>query len=170
VFQFHGRFLRVRGLSLSTPFSSLSFLLSAAAAASRYEAARDKVAAFVGASRREEIVFTRGATEAINLVANTWAAAHLGPGDEVILSVAEHHSNLVPWQLLASRQGVLLQFVQLDGQQRYDLAHFQSLLSPRTKLVALQHVSNVLGAVNPVEEVHARWRHHTERAPNLSWL
>jgi len=98
-------------------------------------------------------VFTRGATEAINLVANTWGAAHLEPGDEVILTVAEHQANLVPWQMLAERQGILLQFVQLDSDQRFDLEHFKSLLSPRTKLVAVQHVSNVLGAVNPVKEV-----------------
>ena len=113
------------------------------------------MASFVGANRREEIVFTRGATEAINLVANTWGAAHLEPGDEVILTVAEHHSNIVPWQMLAERQGILLQFVQLDAEQRLDMEHFKSLLSPRTKVVAIQHVSNVLGAVNPVQEVQS---------------
>lgn len=125
----------------------------AARATDRYEAARDKVAAFVGAASREEIVFTRGATEAINLVVNTWGAQHLGPGDEVILSVAEHHSNLVPWQLLAERQGVLLHFVGLDEAMRYDLSQLEALITPRTKLISLGHVSNVLGAVNPVKEV-----------------
>jgi len=124
-------------------------------ATERYESARDKVAAFVGASRREEIVFTAGATEAINLVVNTWGAANLGPGDEVILSVAEHHANLVPWQMLAERQGVLLNFVGVDEDMRYDLKHLQSLITPRTKLIGLAHVSNVLGAVNPVKEVVA---------------
>jgi len=122
-------------------------------ATERYEGARDKIAAFIGASRREEIVFTAGATEAINLVANSWGAANLGPGDEVILSVAEHHSNLVPWQLLAERQGVLHHFVGLDEAMRYDLNQLEGLISKRTKLISLGHVSNVLGVVNPVEEV-----------------
>ena len=126
-------------------------------ATERYEAARSKVQKFVGAARREEIVFTRGASEAINLVANTWGSQYLGPGDEVILSVMEHHSNLVPWQLLAERNGVLLNFVRLDpATQGYDLAHFRELLEAakgRVKLVALPHVSNVLGCVNPVAEV-----------------
>lgn len=125
-------------------------------ATERYEAARSKVQRFVNAARREEIIFTRGASEAINLVANTWGAAELGPGDEIILSVMEHHSNLVPWQLLAERNGVLLNFVRLDEAQQFDLSHFKEILEGsegRTKLVALPHVSNVLGCVNPVEEV-----------------
>ena len=139
-------------------------------ATERYEGARDKVAAFIGAGRREEVVFTRGATEAINLVANTWGAEHLGPGDEVILSVAEHHANLVPWQLLAERQGVLLQFVGLDAAGRYDLSHLEALLSKRTKLVALQHVSNVLGASNPVAEVVALARGNSRRGGGAGTL
>ena len=118
-----------------------------------YEGARDKVARFIGAARREEVVFTRGATEAINLVANTWGERHLTAGDEIVLSVAEHHSNLVPWQLLAARKGLALRFVKLDAAGRYDVAHLATLLGPRTKLVCLAHASNVLGALHPVAAV-----------------
>jgi len=124
-----------------------------------YENARDKVAGFVGApGGAREIVFTRGATEAINLVANTWGIRYLKEGDEVILSVMEHHANLVPWQMVAQRTGATLRFVQLTPTQEYDFDHFLSLLSPRTKLVALPHVSNVLGCINPVKDVVAAAR------------
>ena len=127
-------------------------MLSARSTAS-YEAARDKVAAFVGATDRREIVFTRGATEAINLIAATWGASELGEGDEVILTVMEHHSNLVPWQLLAQSRGVVLKFARLSKSESLDLDHLRSLLSDRTKLVAVAHVSNTLGCVNPVAEI-----------------
>lgn len=120
-----------------------------------YEAARDKVAAFVGAASRDEVVFTSGATEAINLVAQTWGRANLGEGDEVVLSVAEHHSNIVPWQLLAAERGVVLRYARLNATEQLDLPHLLTLLGPRTKLVAVQHVSNVLGAVAPVGEIVA---------------
>jgi len=119
-----------------------------------YEGARDKVAAFINARRRDEIVFTRGATEAINLVASSWGG-RLSEGDEVVLSVMEHHSNLVPWQLLAEQRGVVLKFVRLDASESLDVEHLESLLSPRTKLVALAHVSNVLGCVAPVQRIVA---------------
>jgi cysteine desulfurase / selenocysteine lyase len=120
-----------------------------------YEGARDKVAAFVNATSRQEIVFTRNATEAINLVANTWGSATLQPGDEIILSVMEHHSNLVPWQMLAQRTGAVLKFVQLTETQEFDLEQFRTLFSNKTKLVSIVHISNTLGCVNPVEEVIA---------------
>jgi cysteine desulfurase/selenocysteine lyase len=120
-----------------------------------YEGARDKVAAFVNAASRQEIVFTRNATEAINLVANAWGNATLQAGDEIILSVMEHHSNLVPWQMLAQRTGAVLQFVQLTDTQEFDLDHFRSLISHKTKLVAIVHVSNTLGCINPIEDVVA---------------
>jgi len=130
----------------------------AARATEAYEAARDKVQHFINAERREEIVWTRGATEAINLVANTWGEQNIGEGDEIILSKMEHHSNLVPWQLLAQRKRAVLKFIDLTPDERLDLDHFRSLLSDRTKLVALVHASNALGCVNPVAEVAAAAR------------
>ena len=118
-----------------------------------YEGTRDKVAAFVHAATRDEIVYTRNASEAINLVAYSWGMTTLQPGDEIILSVMEHHSNLVPWQFVAQKTGAVLKFVELTPTQEFDLDHFQSLLSERTKLVAIAHVSNTLGCLNPVREV-----------------
>jgi len=121
-------------------------------ATEKYEWAREQVKTFINARHREEIIFTRGATEAINLVALSWGQ-RLQAGDEIILSVMEHHSNLVPWQMLAQRTGAVLKFVQLTPTMEYDLDHFRSLLSPRTKLVSIAHASNVLGTCNPVEEI-----------------
>lgn len=126
-----------------------------AKATDAYEGARDKVAAFVNAASRQEIVFTRNATEAINLVAYSWGNKNLQPGDEIILSVMEHHSNLIPWQLLAQRTGAVLKFVHLTPQEEFDLAQFKSLVSDKTKLVSVVHVSNTLGCINPVPEIVA---------------
>ncbi|XGV88839.1 MAG: SufS family cysteine desulfurase [Limnothrix sp. BL-A-16] len=123
-----------------------------------YEAAREKVAKFVNARSFQEIVFTRNASEAINLVAYSWGMSQLQPGDEMILSVAEHHSNLVPWQLVAQRTGAVLKFVGLDATESLDLEQLRSLMSDRTKLVSLVHVSNTLGCVLPVAEVVAAAR------------
>lgn len=120
-----------------------------------YEGARDKVAAFVNAASRQEIVYTRNASEAINLVAYAWGNANLQQGDEIILSVMEHHSNLIPWQLLAQRTGAVLKFVELTETEEFDLDHFKSLLSDKTKLVSVVHVSNTLGCINPVKEICA---------------
>ena len=125
--------------------------LSARATAA-YEAAREKVARFVNASP-QEIVYTRNATEAINLVANTWGAANLRAGDEVVLSVAEHHSNIVPWQLLAQRRGLVLKFAQLTASEELDIEQLATLITPRTRLVSLVHVSNMLGCVLPTQRV-----------------
>jgi len=118
-----------------------------------YEGARDKVATFVNAASRQEIVYTRNASEAINLVAYAWGNANVTQGDEIILSVMEHHSNLIPWQMLAQRTGAVLKFVELTETEAFDLEHFKSLLSDRTKLVSLVHVSNTLGCINPVKEI-----------------
>lgn len=118
-----------------------------------FENARNEVSKFIGAARPEEVVFTSGATDAINLVANTWALEHSKKGDEIILSVAEHHSNIVPWQMLAKKVGCLIKFVQLDETGRFDIDHFKSLLSSRTRIVSLAHISNVLGVVNPISEM-----------------
>ncbi|EHC11040.1 cysteine desulfurase, SufS subfamily [Fischerella thermalis JSC-11] len=124
-----------------------------AKATEAYEAARDKVAAFVNAASRQEIVFTRNATEAINLVAYSWGMNNLQPGDEIILSVMEHHSNIVPWQFVAAKTGAVLKFVELTPEETLDLEHFQKLLSDKTRLVSVVHVSNTLGCINPVAEI-----------------
>jgi len=118
-----------------------------------FETARQKVAKFVNAPDSHEIVFTRNATEAINLVARTWGAANIEKGDEIVLTVMEHHANLVPWQLLAESTGAVLRFGRLRDDGTLDVEQFESLIGDRTKLVALCHVSNVLGCVNPVERV-----------------
>jgi cysteine desulfurase / selenocysteine lyase len=118
-----------------------------------YEGARDKVAAFVNAASRQEIVFTRNASEAINLVAYSWGLSHLQQGDEIILSVMEHHSNLVPWQMIAARTGAVLKHVELTETEEFDFEHYKSLLSDKTKLVSVVHVSNTLGCINPVNAI-----------------
>ncbi|CAE7885433.1 csd [Symbiodinium necroappetens] len=118
-----------------------------------FETARQKVAKFVNAPDSHEIVFTRNATEAINLVARTWGAANIAKGDEIVLTVMEHHANLVPWQLLAESTGAVLRFGRLRDDGTLDVEQFESLIGDRTKLVAFCHVSNVLGCVNPVERV-----------------
>jgi cysteine desulfurase/selenocysteine lyase len=120
-----------------------------------YEGTRDKIAKFINAASRNEIVYTRNASEAINLVAYTWGLSNLQAGDEIILSVIEHHSNLVPWQIVAQKTGAVLKFVELNDQQEFDFVQYQTLISPRTKLVAVGHVSNTLGCINPVEEIIA---------------
>lgn len=118
-----------------------------------YEQARQQVARFVNAASWKEIVYTRNASEAINLVANTWGAENIGEGDEIVLSVMEHHSNIVPWQLLAKRTGAVLRFVGLTEDEQLNMEELRSLVTTRTKLISLAHVSNTLGCVNPVEEI-----------------
>ncbi|MBD1912586.1 MULTISPECIES: SufS family cysteine desulfurase [unclassified Leptolyngbya] len=120
-----------------------------------YEGARDKVAAFVNANYREEIIYTRNASEAINLVAYSWGMTTLQAGDEIILTVMEHHSNLIPWQFVAQKTGAVLKFVELTDTQEFDLEQYKSLLSDKTKLVSVVHVSNTLGCINPAKEITA---------------
>lgn len=122
-----------------------------------YEGARDAVRAFVGARFREEIVFTRGTTEAINLVAQC-VGRTLRPGDEIIVTEMEHHSNLIPWQMACRDRGAVLKAVPVIGEGFLDMDAFGRLLSPRTRLVAATHVSNVLGTINPVAEIVRRSR------------
>jgi cysteine desulfurase/selenocysteine lyase len=129
---------------------------AARSADERYEEARARVARFLNARDRLEVVFVRGTTEAINLVASSWGAANLRPGDEVILSVAEHYSNLVPWQLAAKRMSARLRFLDIDEEGHLRLDQLEELLSERTKLVAVSHVSNVLGVLNPVRQIVER--------------
>jgi cysteine desulfurase / selenocysteine lyase len=121
-----------------------------------FERARGKVARFIGASSHKELIFTRNTTEAINLVARAWGDANVRAGDRILLSVMEHHSNLVPWQQLAQRTGAQLDFLPIDGEGRLVLGKLDTLLTERTKLVAITHQSNVLGTINPVREIAAR--------------
>ncbi len=123
------------------------------AATEGYEGAREKVRAFLNASRPEEIIFTRNATEAINLVAYTFAQERVQAGDEIVLSIMEHHSNMVPWHFLRERQGAVLKWAPVDDEGNFLIDEFEKLLSPRTKLVAITHMSNMLGTVVPVKDV-----------------
>ena len=118
-----------------------------------YELARERVAAFVHAAHANEILFTRGTTEGVNLVAQTYGRTHVGSGDEVVVSTMEHHSNIVPWQMLCQEQGARLRVVPISDRGELDMDAFGGMLGSRTKIVALGHVSNALGTVNPVREI-----------------
>jgi cysteine desulfurase / selenocysteine lyase len=124
-----------------------------------YEGARAKAAAFIGAvsdfgvPKPEEILFTRNTTEALNLVAYTWAAENIREGDEIVITTMEHHSNIVPWQWAVERQGAVLKYVEFGPDGTIDLADVERLVTPRTKLVSMTHMSNVFGTINPVKEV-----------------
>lgn len=127
----------------------------AARATDAYEAARNKVARFIGAASPNEVIFVRGATEAINLVAKTWGVQNIGEGDEIIVSLLEHHANIVPWQQLAAEKGAKIRVIPVDDSGQLRLDEFRRLLNARTKLVAVTQVSNALGTVTPVQEVVA---------------
>ena len=127
------------------------YVLSEEATAA-YEQAHEQVARFINAAF-EEMVFTKNTTEALNLVAYAWGLHTLRPGDEVVLTQLEHHSNIVPWQQIARRTGATVQYIQLDTQGHLDMEHAATLIGPRTKMVSVAHVSNVLGTVNPVREL-----------------
>ncbi|MBK1731930.1 SufS family cysteine desulfurase [Thiococcus pfennigii] len=120
-----------------------------------YEEARERVARFINAAEPAECLFTRGTTESINLVASSWGMQHLGPGDEIILSLLEHHSNIVPWQLVAERTGARIRVIPIDDAGDLQLDAYYQMLSPRTRLVAIGQVSNALGTINPVAEIIA---------------
>ena len=122
-------------------------------ATTAFEGARVKLAKFIGAPDSAELVWTRGTTEAINLVASSWGMDTLGDGDEILLSSLEHHSNIVPWQLVASRTGARLRYIEMDEQGRLILDYLPELLTDRTRLVAVSHISNALGTVNPIREI-----------------
>jgi len=121
-----------------------------------YEASRERVRAFLGAAHVDEIVFTRGTTEAINLVAQSWGRANLSAGDEIILTAMEHHSNIVPWQLLCEQTGAVIRVVPITDSGELEPGAFEALLGPRTRLAAIVHVSNALGTVNPVADMIAK--------------
>ena len=129
----------------------LHYLANAATEA--YEDAREKVRTFLNAARAEEIIFTRNATEAINLVAYTFARERIKPGDEIVLSIMEHHSNIVPWHFLRERQGAVIRWAPVDDEGNLLVEEFERLLTDRTKMVAITHMSNMLGTVVPVKEV-----------------
>jgi cysteine desulfurase/selenocysteine lyase len=118
-----------------------------------YEAARETVRAFINAERKEEVIFTRNATEAINLVAYTFGRERIKAGDEIVLSIMEHHSNIVPWHFLRERQGAVIKWAPVDEEGNFLIDEFEKLLGPRTKLVAITQMSNALGTVVPVKEV-----------------
>ncbi len=134
----------------------LHYLANAATEA--FEGARESVRRFLNAESVEEIVFTRSATEALNLVAASYGLAHIGEGDEIILSIMEHHSNIVPWHFLRERKGAVLKWLEVDDNGEFALEDLEKLFTPRTKIVALTHMSNVLAAPTPVAEV-ARMAH-----------
>lgn len=125
-----------------------------------HEAARKRVQQFINASEAAEIIFTRGTTESINLVAASFGAAFMLAGDEVIVSTMEHHANIVPWQLEAERRGIVVRACPITDDGQLDMAAFDQLLNPRTRLVSICHVSNVLGTVNPVKEIIAKAHAH----------
>lgn len=122
-------------------------------ATQEFEQTRDAMQRFLGAAHREEIIFVRGVTEAVNLVANAYGNAFISKGDEVIISGLEHHSNIVPWQMLCERQGAVLKVIPVLDSGELDMDAYRALLSPRTKLVAVNHVSNSLGTINPIKEI-----------------
>ena len=125
-----------------------------------HEAARDTVRRFIGAGKTEEIVFTRGTTESINLVASSYADAFMHEGDEVIVSAMEHHSNIVPWQLQAAKRGIALRVVPITDSGELDMEAYARIFTPRTRFVSIAHVSNVLGTVNPVRDIVAIAHEH----------
>lgn len=124
-------------------------------ATAAFEGTRHRVRAFLNAEDARQIIFTRGTTEAINLVAQSWGRKNLAPGDEVLISMLEHHSNIVPWQLLAAEIGFTIKVIPVEANGALDVAAYRALLSERTKLVAVNHVSNAFGTVNPVREMAA---------------
>jgi cysteine desulfurase/selenocysteine lyase len=125
-----------------------------------YERARASVQRFIGAARPEEIVFVRGATEAINLVSQTFGRTNVGAGDEIVISAMEHHSNIVPWQILCEQTGARLRVAPMSDAGELLLDEYEKLLNPRTKLVSIVHVSNALGTINPVGEIVTRAHRH----------
>ena len=130
------------------------------AATEAHEEARKTVQSFLNARSSNEIIFTRGTTEAINLIASSFTDECMSAGDEVIVSVMEHHSNIVPWQIQAARKGIALKVIPMNEKGELDMEQFRELFSERTKLVSVTHVSNVLGTINPVKEIIEEAHNH----------
>ena len=133
-------------------------------ATERYHEAREQVARFLGVADSARLIFTRGTTEALNLVATAWGMEHVGRGDEIVVTALEHHANFVPWQQLARQRGARLAICRLTSDARLDLDHLASLVTPRTRVVAFNHVSNAVGTINPVADITAMVRQRG--APN----
>lgn len=145
------RMVEVTYHEYSNVHRGLHFLANAATDA--FEAARESLRAFLNAGSADEIIFTKSATEAINLVASSYGEAFIREGDEILLSIMEHHANIVPWHFLRKRKGAVLKWLEIDDDGNLSLDDFEKALTPRTKIVALTHMSNVLGAVTPVKEI-----------------
>lgn len=124
-------------------------------ATAAFEHTRNEVKAFIGAAHHEEIIFTKGTTESINLVAHSWGIANLKPGDEIIISALEHHANIVPWQIIAEKTGAKVRAIPMDDNGILDMQAYRGMLSNKTRMVSVVHVSNALGIINPVEEIIA---------------
>ena len=122
-------------------------------ATAAFEASRTAVQSFIHAKHHEEIIFTKGTTESINLVANAWGNVFLHAGDEIIISTLEHHANIVPWQMIAEKKGAVIRVIPIDANGKLDMEAFKKMLSNKTKMVAVVHASNALGVINPVEEI-----------------
>jgi cysteine desulfurase/selenocysteine lyase len=137
-----------------------------AKATQRYESARETIRRFINAAMADEIVFTKGGTEAINLVAQSYLAPRIQPGDEIVLTTMEHHSNIVPWHFLRERQGAVLKWVDVDDDGAIDAGSVDAAIGPKTKLVAIAHMSNVLGTVTPLKDIVARA--HAKGVPVLA--
>ena len=118
----------------------------------QYEATRDIVKNFLNAQRREEIIFTRGTTESVNLVTRTWGEANLKAGDEIIIAAMEHHSNMVPWQMLAQKTGAKLKIIPINQNGEIIIEEYKKLLSDKTKMISVVYISNSLGTINPIEQ------------------
>ena len=127
----------------------------AARATDAYEGARETVRRFIGAGSVDEVIFVRGTTEGINLIAKSWGAKHIGAGDEIIVSHLEHHANIVPWQQLAAEKGAVIRVIPVDDDGQVILSEYAKLLGPRTKLVSCTQVSNALGTVTPIQQIVA---------------
>jgi cysteine desulfurase/selenocysteine lyase len=123
-----------------------------------YEQTRVKVKQFLNARTKNELIFVRGTTEGINLVASSWGRKCVKSGDEIVVSGMEHHSNIVPWQILCEEKGAKLRVIPIDDRGELLMEEYEKLLGPRTRMVAVAHVSNALGTVNPVREIMSRWR------------
>lgn len=148
-----GKYLEMSNLHNANIHRSVHYL--AIEATKEFEAARDTVASFIGAPSREEIIFTSGTTASINLVAYSFGEAFVGEGDEVVVGEAEHHSNIVPWQLMCERKKAVLKPLRIENSGEISLEALKNLLSERTKIVAISHISNILGVINPVKEIVA---------------
>src|SRR5688572_16111139 len=129
-------------------------------ATAEYEAARRKVQAFINAREEREVIYTSGTTDGINLVAHGYGRKFLGAGDEIILTTLEHHSNIVPWQMLAEEKGAKIRVVPINDRGEVDLDEYRKLFNPRTRLVAVTHVSNALGTITPIKEIIAIGHEH----------